>query len=58
MRPAGFHALNANPNMAILQTYTIDLLREVEAEVAPEAATVGSASSPSPYDRAGKAMRA
>jgi len=28
----GFHALNANPNMAILQAYTIDLLREVEAE--------------------------
>src|SRR5208337_4740405 len=28
----GFHALNANPNMAILQAYTIDLLREVEAD--------------------------
>jgi dimethylglycine dehydrogenase len=28
----GFHALNANPNMALLQAYTIDLLREVEAE--------------------------
>ncbi len=28
----GFHALNANPNMAILQAYTIDLLKEVEAE--------------------------
>src|SRR6185437_13074644 len=28
----GFHALNANPNMAILQAYTIDLLRQVEAE--------------------------
>jgi dimethylglycine dehydrogenase len=28
----GFHALNANPNMAILQAYTIDLLRDVEAE--------------------------
>jgi dimethylglycine dehydrogenase len=28
----GFHALNANPNMAILQAYTIDLLREVEVE--------------------------
>ena len=28
----GFHALNANPNMAILQAYTIDLLREIEAE--------------------------
>src|ERR1700688_2485862 len=31
--PAGvFHALNANPNMALLQAYTIDLLRQVEAE--------------------------
>ena len=28
----GFHALNANPNMAVLQAYTIDLLREIEAE--------------------------
>ena len=28
----GFHALNANPNMAVLQAYTIDLLKEVEAE--------------------------
>ena len=28
----GFHALNANPNMAILQAYTIDLLKEVEAK--------------------------
>ena len=28
----GFHTLNANPNMAILQAYTIDLLKEVEAE--------------------------
>ena len=28
----GFHALNANPNMAILQAYTIDLLKDVEAE--------------------------
>src|ERR1700733_14637025 len=28
----GFHALNANPNMAILQAYTIDLLKEVEVE--------------------------
>src|SRR5271156_2520120 len=28
----GFHALNANPNMAIPQAYTIDLLKEVEAE--------------------------
>ena len=28
----GFHALNANPNMAILQAYTIDLLKQVEAE--------------------------
>ena len=28
----GFHALNANPNMALLQAYTIDLLKEVEAE--------------------------
>ena len=29
----GFHALNANPNMAILQAYTIDLLKDVEAEL-------------------------
>ena len=28
----GFHALNANPNMALLQAYTIDLLKEVEAD--------------------------
>jgi len=28
----GFHALNANPNMAILQAYTIDLLSEIEKE--------------------------
>ena len=28
----GFHALNANPNMAILQAYTIDLLKEIEAK--------------------------
>jgi dimethylglycine dehydrogenase len=28
----GFHVLNANPNMALLQAYTIDLLKEVEAE--------------------------
>jgi dimethylglycine dehydrogenase len=28
----GFHALNANPNMALLQAYTIDLLKEVESE--------------------------
>ncbi len=28
----GFHALNANPNMALLQAYTIDLLKAVEAE--------------------------
>ena len=28
----GFHALNADPNMAALQAYTIDLLSEVEAE--------------------------
>ncbi len=28
----GFHALNANPNMALLQAYTIDLLKEVEAK--------------------------
>ncbi len=28
----GFHALNANPNMAVLQAYTIDLLKEIEAE--------------------------
>jgi dimethylglycine dehydrogenase len=29
-----FHALNANPNMAVLQAYTIDLLREIESESA------------------------
>ena len=28
----GFHALNANPNMAVLQAYTIDLLSEIERE--------------------------
>ena len=28
----GFHALNADPNMAALQAYTIDLLEEIEAE--------------------------
>ncbi|MDJ0629032.1 MAG: FAD-dependent oxidoreductase [Rhodobacter sp.] len=28
----GFHALNADPNMAALQAYTIDLLSEIEAE--------------------------
>ncbi len=28
----GFHALNADPNMAALQAYTIDLLQEIEAE--------------------------
>lgn len=28
----GIHALNADPNMAALQAYTIDLLAEVEAE--------------------------
>ena len=28
----GFHALNADPNMASLQAYTIDLLSEVEKE--------------------------
>ncbi len=28
----GFHALNADPNMASLQAYTIDLLSEIEAE--------------------------
>ncbi|MGR3434763.1 MAG: GcvT family protein [Shimia sp.] len=28
----GIHALNADPNMAALQAYTIDLLSEVEAE--------------------------
>src|SRR6476620_2497566 len=31
----GFHALNANPNMALLQAYTIDLLKEVESESVP-----------------------
>lgn len=29
---AGFHALNDNPNIAALQSYTITLYREVEAE--------------------------
>ncbi|WP_146343826.1 GcvT family protein [Phaeobacter marinintestinus] len=28
----GFHALNADPNMAVLQAYTIDLLSEIQAE--------------------------
>ena len=28
----GIHALNADPNMAALQAYTIDLLSEVEKE--------------------------
>jgi len=28
----GFHALNADPNMAALQAYTIDLLQEIEEE--------------------------
>ncbi|RBI84791.1 glycine cleavage system protein T [Rhodosalinus halophilus] len=28
----GFHALNADPNIAALQAYTIDLLSEIEAE--------------------------
>ena len=28
----GFHALNADPNMAALQAYTIDLLSEIEKE--------------------------
>ncbi len=28
----GFHALNADPNMAALQAYTIDLLEEIQAE--------------------------
>ncbi len=28
----GFHALNADPNMAALQAYTIDLLSEIERE--------------------------
>ena len=28
----GFHALNADPNIAALQAYTIDLLTEVGAE--------------------------
>src|SRR5258708_22708731 len=28
----GFHALNANPNIAVLQAYTIDLLRQVAKE--------------------------
>jgi dimethylglycine dehydrogenase len=29
---AGFHALNADPNVAALQEYTINLYREIEAE--------------------------
>ncbi len=29
---AGFHALNADPNIAALQSYTIDLYRKIEAE--------------------------
>lgn len=29
---AGFHALNADPNVAALQDYTIKLYREIEAE--------------------------
>lgn len=29
---AGFHALNADPNIAALQSYTIKLYREIEAE--------------------------
>ena len=29
----GVHALNANPNMALLQAYTIDLLGEIEREL-------------------------
>ncbi|WP_137931898.1 GcvT family protein [Mesorhizobium comanense] len=29
---AGFHALNADPNVAALQDYTINLYREIEAE--------------------------
>lgn len=28
----GFHALNADPNMAALQAYTIDLLKQIEQE--------------------------
>jgi dimethylglycine dehydrogenase len=28
----GIHALNADPNIAGLQAYTIDLLQEIEAE--------------------------
>jgi dimethylglycine dehydrogenase len=28
----GFHALNADPNMAALQAYTIDLLEEIQEE--------------------------
>jgi glycine/D-amino acid oxidase-like deaminating enzyme len=28
----GFHALNADPNIAALQAYTIDLLSEIEKE--------------------------
>ena len=34
------HALNANPNMALLQAYRIDLLKEVEAESASRSACI------------------
>ncbi|WP_306120958.1 MULTISPECIES: FAD-dependent oxidoreductase [unclassified Roseitalea] len=32
----GFHALNADPNMAALQAYTIDLFKEIEQESGQE----------------------
>ncbi len=32
----GIHALNADPNIAALQAYTIDLLTEIEEEIGPE----------------------
>lgn len=32
MRRGGIHALNADPNIAALQAYTIDLLKEIEEE--------------------------
>lgn len=34
---AGFHALNADPNVAALQDYTIKLYREIEAESGQDA---------------------
>ena len=36
----GIHALNADPNIAALQAYTIDLLKEIEAESGQNIGTV------------------